>query len=166
MNFAQRKLYFTSLWPRACGAQDWDERSDDKRHQVTRQCMLLCGGPDTDSTTTLGEAEISALFTYLRHLGAPQDLRLHAAWEDCQRDYRARNMALQGDYFRRKAGYKTGGRIMRDRFAGKPLAEMSKTEAENYLTTMRARATGQRARRKTKYDTFNEPATDQTDIPF
>jgi hypothetical protein len=134
--------------------------------------------PDTDSTTTLGEAEISALFTYLRWLGSPQDLRLQAAWEDCQRDYHARNTALQGDYFRRKVGYDPQGRIMRERFAGKPPSQMNATEAEEYLTTMRARAAAKRRReattatpapvrrRKTKYDIFHEPETDQADIPF
>jgi hypothetical protein len=54
VNFAQRKPYFTQLWPSACGAQGWEPKDETKRHLVTRQCMLLCGGPDTDSITTPG----------------------------------------------------------------------------------------------------------------
>jgi len=169
MNKLTRIHYFTKAWPQACETQGWDPTDEKKRHLVTRQCMLLCGGPDTDSTILFGQAEISALFTYLRWLAFPNDPRKCAAWAACQVDYRTRNVAAQGDYWRRKAGYDKGGRVDRDRFGGKSVAgqcresTMTKREADDYLMTMRARANAKR--RKSKYDVFKEePGEDE--IPF
>lgn len=146
MNDDQRRIYFTQLWPNACDAQDWDPRDTRRRHLVTAECMRLVGAPASDSVTTLGEAEVTALFTYLRHLGDPQNLRLLSAWMSCQKDYRTFNTARQGNYWRAKAGYKSRGRCDRDRFANKPTAglfdesTMTAKETEDYLVTMRKRS--------------------------
>lgn len=146
MNAAARRTYFTQVWPPAAAALGVKRSDEAARRAVTREAMRLVGGPATASTRELGPDEITALFTYCRWLARPDDLRALSAWTDCQEDYRAFNRALQGDHYRARAGYAKGGRIDRDRFAGRPqaglyeAARMSREEAEQYLMTMRARA--------------------------
>jgi hypothetical protein len=148
MNAATRRVYFTQVWPGAAKGLGCDPRGDDARRAVTREAMRLVGGPDTDSITGLGADEITALFAYCRWLARKDDLRLLSAWTSCQEDYRTYNRSLQGDHYRRRAGYAKGGRMDRDRFAGHPHdglydeSRMSPEEAEQYLMTMRARARG------------------------
>ncbi|MBN2069130.1 MAG: hypothetical protein JW739_05785 [Opitutales bacterium] len=171
MNKAQRSKYFKQLWPNACRVQQWDPKDTTKRHLITRQCMLLCGGPDTDSITKIGQAEISALFTYLNWLASPQNLRLQAAWESCMEDYRTRNVTAQGNYWRRRAGYAKAGKIERDRFSAAPYSgpsgesELTPEEAENYLLTMRSRAKTKK-KKGSKYDMFKEDPEMDDNCPF
>ncbi len=153
MNKAQRRLYFTQLWPAACRAQGWERNDDARRKAVTRRCMELIGGPATDSTTGLNQAQITALFAYLRHLARPDDLRLLSSWILIQEGGAMKfNQTRQGDYWRRKAGYQQRGKLERRRFENKPTAgifdepALSGREAEQYLMTMRARAKARGAR--------------------
>jgi len=148
MNAAARKLYFTQVWPAAAAALGCARGDDAARRAVTREAMRLVGGPATDSTSALGPAEVTALFTYCRHLAAPEDLRLLSAWMSCQEDYKTFNAVRQGDWWRERAGYKRQGRIDRQRFGGRPAgglfneSALSPEEARQYLMTMRARARG------------------------
>lgn len=157
MNASTRKIYFTQVWPAAARGLGCDRRDEDARRAVTREAMRLVGGPGTDSITQLGPDEITALFTYCRWLADRDDLRLLSAWTSCQEDYHTYNRVLQGEHYRRRAGYAKRGRIDRNRFAGRSHdglyeeARMSAQEAEQYLLTMRARARGkERKARKPK----------------
>lgn len=146
MNAAQRRVYFTQVWPAACKAQGWDPRDDERRRTVTATAMQLCGCAGITSAAKLNSAQVTALFCYLKHLANPLNLRYLSAWDDCQRDYIAYNRSLQAGYWRERAGYRQGGRIDRQRFAGRPdggiynSSKMTKEEADQYLMTMRARA--------------------------
>jgi hypothetical protein len=146
MNAAQRRIYFTQIWPAACRAQGWDRRDDMSRRGITALAMKHVGGRATTSTTELDPAEVTALFTYLRHLAAPEDLRRLSAWMDCQADFRTFNTTRQAEFWRAKAGYRPRGRIERQRFGGRPYdglygdPRMSAAEADQYLLTMRTRA--------------------------
>lgn len=147
MNAKQRLAYFSRYWPAACAAQGWDRRDEARRRAVTAQCMALCGGPATESTTALDEAHITALFAYLAHLARPDDLRYFSNWLEVQeRGASVVNAARQGDYWRRKAGYRPRGRLEKQRFGQRPTSglwdapEMDGAEAAQYLMTMRARA--------------------------
>lgn len=146
MNAAQRRIYFTQLWP-AAARQLGCARSDEAARQAaTAEAMRLVNGPRTSSTRSLGPAEVTALFTYLRHLGNPDDLRTLSAWMSCQEDYQKFNAVRQGSWWRDKAGYRSRGRCERDRFGNRPSDglfdedRMSAEEAAQYLMTMRARA--------------------------
>lgn len=146
MNPSQRRIYFTQLWPAAARQLGCAKSDNDARQAVTREAMRLVKGPDTGSTKDLGAAEVTALFTYLRHLGRPDDLRTLSAWMACQEDYRAYNETRQADWWRERAGYRQHGRLERQRFGDRPHdglfqeSRMDPEEARQYLMTMRARA--------------------------
>lgn len=122
MTKAQRTFYFKQLWPDACAANGWSVRDDNRRKTVTADCMSAIGGPDTDSTSGLGEDEVTALFCYLDHLAAPADLDKSARWVTCQEDYRTFNRAKQADWHERELYGKRPNKLDRDRFAGETSA--------------------------------------------
>lgn len=146
MNPSQRRIYFTKLWPAAARQLECARSDDDARRAVTREAMRMVGGPPTASTKDLGPAEVTALFTYLRHLARPDDLRSLSAWMACQEDYRTFNEVRQADWWREKAGYRPHGRLDRQRFNDRAHdglfeeSRMTREEADQYLMTMRARA--------------------------
>lgn len=157
MNAAQRRVYFTQVWPAACAAQGWSPKDDAMRRQCTATAMRLCGCAGITSASQLNSAQVTALFCYLKHLARPMDLRLLSDWDDCQKDYISYNRTLQAGYWRTRAGYRKGGRIDRQRFEGRPSggiydsSKMTKEEADQYLMTMRARAKA-KARRDQQSD--------------
>lgn len=152
MNTSQRRIYFTQLWPAAAEQLGCKRSDNDARQAVTREAMRLVKGPHTNSIKDLGAAEVTALFTYLRHLGRPDDLRTLSAWMSCQEDYLKFNQVRQGSWWRDQAGYRRRGRCERDRFGNRPTDglfdedRMSTEEASQYLMTMRARAKAKAAR--------------------
>lgn len=154
MTTAQRRLYFTQLWPDACQAQGWRRGDDTRRKAVVQECAEAIGAPPTDSTRDLGEAAITALFTYLRYLGNPDDFAALADWDTCRKDYLTWNTMKQGNWWRGKAGYKSRGKLDKQRFKNRPTSglfdapAMTAEEAEQYLMTNRARARAQAKRRK------------------
>lgn len=147
MNPRQRKHYFGRLWPACARAMGVDRKDDEVRKGIIRQCLVGIGAPVVkDSSSTLSQEEVTALFVFMRHIANPYDIRLASEWERCKADYQAYNVARQGDYWERQAGYRKGGKIERQRFQDKPHgdwlgeSEMDRQEAEQYLMTMRARA--------------------------
>lgn len=153
MNKAQRRVYFTQLWPAACRARGWAVRDEARRRETTRECMRAIGAGERDSTRELNEAQVTALFVYLRHLGRPDDLRASAEWADCQEDYVRHNRVRQGDYWRTRAGYAAGGKLEKRRFGGRAhggfcgTTELAAEEADQYLLTMRRRAAARKGGR-------------------
>lgn len=141
MNKTQRVKYHTQLWPEAAAEQGWARADEAQRRAATRECMRLVHGPDTDSTTKLLEAEITALFLYLRHLANPGNESIRADWNRCCADYVKWNTLRQGNYWQRKTGYQRGGKFEQQRFGGVPATAMTRKEADQYLMTMRARVT-------------------------
>ena len=145
MTPAERKTYFGHLWPAACQAQKWEVKDEGRRRAVTRACMRLVRGPETDSTSALGPDEVTALFTYLRHLAGPASLDASALWATCQEDYRTFNRARQADYHER-ALYGAGpNKLDRDRFggersaAGGPLDSLDADQVRKRHLTMATR---------------------------
>lgn len=118
MNPWQRKKYFGELWPAACLAHEWDVKDDQKRKDVTFECMRLIGGPETDSTSALKPDEITALFCYLEHLADPASLDNSARWVTCQEDYHTFNRARQADWHERAVYGPGRNKLDRDRFGG------------------------------------------------
>lgn len=159
MNPGQRKHYFSMLWPAVLRANGWDKlntaQREEKRRQVTRDAMTAVHGSDTDSTTDLGEAEITALFVYLGHLADPLSLVRAGDWAECQRDYIAFNICRQADFYQAKAYAGDPEKLLKERFQGRRSAAgetfqrpLTRAEAEQRRTTMRerARANGFRGR--------------------
>jgi hypothetical protein len=147
MNSKQRCQYFTEYWPNACAAKGWHAKDDSKRRGVTAECMRAIGAPGATSTSDLGEAEITALFLYLRLIALPDNLQLLHDWDLCKEDYQRFNTMRQGDWWQGKTGYKRRGKLEKRRFQNRPTQNlfdreehMSKEDAEHYLMTMRARA--------------------------
>lgn len=122
MTPAQRTRYFKHHWPDACAANGWNTRDEGRRKMVTAECMAAIAGPQTDSTSDLREDEVTALFCYLEHLAAPDDLDKSARWVDCQQDYRAYNRARQADWHERSLYGKRPNKLDRDRFDGETSA--------------------------------------------
>lgn len=135
MNPAQRKIYFR-LWTAACDAQNWDPKDDTQRHAITGSCMQCIhrepGDPRAKirSTVDLDQKEITALFVFLQHLGAPSDPVISARWLEVQKDYKSFNLARNADWFQGVAGYTGKSRIVRDRFAGRRKAQPAGFESE------------------------------------
>lgn len=117
-----RASYFGHLWPEACLANEWDVQNAAQRRAVTRECMRLIRGPATDSTSKLGEAEITALFVYLRHLGDPASLEKSAEWVSCQDDYKTFALARNADWHERELYGKGTNKLDRNRFKGRKTA--------------------------------------------
>lgn len=122
MTSSQRAHYFKHLWPEACAAAGWGVRDEGRRKKVTSDCMAAIGGPATASTSDLGEDEVTALFCYLQHLAAPDDLNKSARWVTCQEDYHTFNRAKQADWHERSLYGKRPNKLDRDRFAGETSA--------------------------------------------
>jgi hypothetical protein len=144
-----RAYYFGTAWPQACRAQRWDPKDDDKRRAVTLEAMALVHGPRYDSITLLEDAQITALFCYLRHLAQPENLTRARDWNDCCADYKAFNLSRQADFWERKAfGPRGAARLHQNRFAGRQRAASSEftdrplteKEARDRLLTMRKHA--------------------------
>ncbi|MBI5689292.1 MAG: hypothetical protein HZC55_04285 [Verrucomicrobia bacterium] len=145
MTPAERSVYFGQLWPEACLANEWLVKDEERRRAVTAECMRLVRGPDTDSTSALGPDEVTALFTYLRHLADPSSLDKSARWVTCQEDYRTFNRARQADYHERALYGGKKNRLDRDRFggatsaAGGPLESLDADEVRKRHLTMASR---------------------------
>lgn len=157
MTDEQRNRYFGHYWPAACQAKRWRVKDEVRRRHTTGECMRLIGAPITESTTELGEAEITALFCYLDHLANPSSLEKSQRWVDCQQDYKAFNEARQADWFERKTYGRNGSkRLRRDRFKGQETAQGEPQEVfdpaaiRKRLVTMgrRARAKGYRPKKQ------------------
>ena len=144
MNQAQRRKYFTDLWPAACAANGWDVRDNARRREVTLYAT------NSSTTTCLQEYQITALFLYLRHLAAPDDLTLAAEWLQCRENPRAYNKIKQGKFWERKAYGGVGttatgsSRLHRQRFKGAVPAHgfdrpATEDTADDYLLTARKR---------------------------
>ncbi len=118
MTTGERNLYFGLLWPAACLANEWEIKDEAKRRSVTAECMRLVRGPRTDSTSSLGPDELTALFCYLEHLGDSGSLDKSARWATCQEDYRTYNRARQADWHERAMYGGKKNRLDRDRFGG------------------------------------------------
>ncbi|MBI5771894.1 MAG: hypothetical protein HZA93_29245 [Verrucomicrobia bacterium] len=129
MTKGERNTYFGHLWPEACLANEWDVKDEARRRAVTAEAMRLVRGPQTDSTGALGPDEITALFTYLRHLGNPASLDKSARWVTCQEDYRTFNRAKQADWHERETYGAGRNRLDRDRFGGAASAAGGPLEA-------------------------------------
>lgn len=114
----ERAAYFGRLWPEACFANEWDVKDEAQRRAVTLECMRLIRVRPTDSTSKLGNDEVTALFVYLRHLADQASLEKSADWVSCQEDHRTFNRARQADWHEREL-YGTGkNKWDRNRFAG------------------------------------------------
>lgn len=145
MNKLQRSLYFRDLWPAACAAQGWLPKDDARRRAVSLHAT------GTESTTAMEEWQVTALFTYLRHLGRPDDLTASAAWLNCQENPKAYNMVRQGKFWEKKTYGKLGtkakggnSQLHRRRFGNSiPATEFEKPAdeqtAHEYLLTTRTR---------------------------
>lgn len=145
MTPAQRSLYFAELWPAACLANEWDVKDDARRRATIRRCMQLIGGPATDSSSRLGEDEITALFTYLEHLGDPASLEKSARWVTCQEDYHTFARARQADWHERALYGTSKNKLDRNRFKGEttasrgPLKSLDPDEVQKRFITMASR---------------------------
>lgn len=139
MNHAQRKLYHTTYWPRACAAQGWDPRDTARRQSVT---AYVTGHT---STTQLQQYQVTALFVFLDFLAYPEDFDKSAAWSACKSDPITYNKTRQAKYWERQAGYTPSGRLRQHRFRHKiPDSDLSTpltpAQADQFLLTARSRA--------------------------
>lgn len=145
MNAKERSLYFSELWPAACLANEWPVKDEARRRRVTRECMDLVGGPATDSTTKMGPDEVTALFTYLRHLADPASLEKSARWVTCQDDYHTFNRARQADWHESETYGASKNKLDRQRFggarsaAGDALADLDPDQVAKRHLTMATR---------------------------
>ena len=118
MTPATRTKYF-QLWGAACLGQGWSAKDNARRNATTAKCMEEIRGPQTDSTTELGQDEVTALFCYLEFLAHPDSLDHSARWVDCKTDYKAYNRARQADWHEVKTyGVAGSKKLARDRFNG------------------------------------------------
>lgn len=117
-----RASYFGHLWPEACLANEWDEKNEAQRRAVTLECMEKIRAPLTDSVSKLGEAEITALFVYLRHLGDPSSLDKSVDWVSCQEDYKTFALARNADWHERELYGVGKNKWDRNRFKGRTSA--------------------------------------------
>lgn len=178
MNAKTRTAYF-ALWTKVRAVQGWDRLSrseqEEQRRAVTLQVMQAIGAGDSDSTTRLTQAEITALFTFLHHLAEPDNLTLAKLWTDCMADYKAFNMSKQADWHERRAyGRQGSARLHQQRFQGRDHAvqddfsrPLNRREAEQRLMTMRARAGAHdRQARAGELDAMREAEDAMADCPF
>lgn len=125
MTPGQRSSYFLA-WADVCSTQGWNPKDRAKRNEITARCMSEVGGPGTDSTTDLGEDEITALFCFLAYLKTGDaDLDAAARWTDCKQDYKAFARAKQADWHEERAYGKPAkpNKLVRERFSGAKSAE-------------------------------------------
>lgn len=145
MTTSERNSYFGHLWPAACAVNGWKKSDEDRRRQVTGECMRLVRGPQTSSTTDFGRDEVTALFCYLEFLAHPDSLDHSARWLDCQKDYKAYNRARQADWHEKKLYGGSSSKLRRDRFkgaasaVGKPLDEFNPEEIRKRFITFASR---------------------------
>lgn len=144
MNTATRRTYFR-LWQEACLANEWEVKDESRRRAVTAECMRLIRAPASESIRTLGPDEVTALLTYLAHLGDSASLNKSAAWVTCQEDYRTFNRARQADWHE-TALYGPGqNKLDRQRFGGRtsaaggPLDTLDPEEVRKRHLTMASR---------------------------
>lgn len=141
----ERAAYFGHLWPAAALANEWDVKDDAKRRAVTVDCMRAIRAKVTDSTSSLGRDEVTALFTYLLHLADPSSLDKSARWVTCQEDYRTFSRAKQADWHERELYGNGKNKLDRDRFAGAtsaaggPLETLDEDEVRKRHITMASR---------------------------
>lgn len=133
----QRALYFNKLWPDACKHQGWDRNDKQKRKEVTFQATRK------ESSAKLDQHQITALFAYLGYLAG--DPVASDAWYKIQHNgAEAVNYQRIGEYHRKRAGYRDGGKIDMERFRKmgdeQISPDMTEEEAKQYAMTMRARA--------------------------
>jgi hypothetical protein len=175
MNARTRTAYF-ALWTRVCHVQGWERMGraelEERRRSLTAEVMQQVGAAPTESTTRLGSAEITALFTCLQHLADPDNLTKAKLWTDCQADYIAFNKSRQADWHERRAYPRGGGKLDRQRFAGRDAAvqddfsrPLTRAEAEQRLMTTRARANARAGRLARPEPADNEEIPDAAPEP-
>lgn len=155
MNAKQRRLYFTQLWPAACEANGWDPKDDECRREVTEYAT------HQPSTRMLSQAQITALFLYLRHLAHPEDPRLAEQWRACRQDRSKFNLVRQAEHFRRLCGYSRIGKLSKDRFAiffeeELDLAAIDDAQLEQFIITCK-----ERLRRKRELEKHGQQVADE-----
>lgn len=74
----QRRLYFSTLWPRACKAQGWNPRDEDRRRAVTHQLI------GKFSTTGISQLQITVLFRGLELFADEENIAKIAALKAAQ----------------------------------------------------------------------------------
>jgi hypothetical protein len=148
MDDRTRKTYHAIEWPAACAGQKWRVRDQDKRRAVALECMaLVCGPMATTSDPEWGNAETTALFTYLRHLADPDNITRSIVWDKCRADYQAFNLSRQADHWEKRGFGERGSRRLREnRFGGRKTAEggaledpLTREEAQQRLWKVRQR---------------------------
>lgn len=162
-----RSTYFADLWPAAALANEWDVKDDARRRRATLDCMRAVKGPETDSASKLGEDEITALFTYLRHLADPASLDKSARWVTCCEDYKTFARAKQADWHERSLYGKGKNKLDRNRFKGEtsasggPLDTLDAKEVRKRHLTVASRHQAKLRKEKREQRTAaKEPAID------
>jgi hypothetical protein len=119
MTPGERVHYHKTLWPAACRVNGWPVSDAEKRREVVLVCMQQVRGPlVTTSDPRFGRDEVTALFCFLEHLAAPDELDKSLRWDTCRQDYRTYNRARQADWHERKLYGRVPNKLDRDRFAG------------------------------------------------
>ena len=172
MTPAARSHYFIELWPAAALANEWDVKDDARRRRVTLDCMKAVKGPETDSVSKMGEDEITALFTYLRHLADPASLDKSARWVTCQEDYKTFARAKQADWHERALYGKGKNKLNQNRFKGEtsasggPLDTLDAEEVrKRHLTTASRHQAKMRKEKRDQRAAVKEPAIDFDAVP-
>lgn len=144
MTPGQRSSYFLA-WADVCKAQGWPAKDNARRSATTARCMSEIGGPATDSTTDLGEDEITALFCYLAHLADPASLDKSARWDTCKQDYKTFSRARHADWHETQVYGAGRNKLDRNRFKGEtsasggPLQDLDPEEVRKRHLTMASR---------------------------
>lgn len=105
-----RKTYF-GLWNSACVEQGWNPKDTARRREVTLHVARECGFESNGSSTTLTPHQVTALFVYLTAKGRPTSGQAQHDWKVCRADYVTFARLLMSEHFRKKAGYKAGGKM-------------------------------------------------------
>jgi hypothetical protein len=161
MTPATRTRYFR-LWAAACRCQRWPAKDEAFRRSITRQVMEAIGAPITDSTSELGNDEITALFIFLETKADDSDLMKAARWVDCQKDYRMVNRGRQADHHERAlyGPSKKPNKLDRNRFAGQrtalghPLSDFDPEEVRKRHLTMASRHQAKQRKERAEADKF------------
>lgn len=127
MTPGQRSSYFL-LWTGVCAEQGWSAKDKAKRNATTARCMSEIGAPATDSTTDLGEDEITALFCYLHHLADQASLDKSARWDSCRQDYKTFSRARHADWHETQLYGEGKNKLDRNRFKGEASASRGALE--------------------------------------
>lgn len=164
MTPATRTRYF-ALWAAACRCQKWPAKDEAFRRSVTRQVMEAVRAPVTDSTSDLGNDEITALFIFLDHKANDGDLIKAALWVEALKDYRTVSRAKQADYHERAlygSNKRKPNKLDRNRFAGetsalgKPLADLDPEEVHKRHITFASRHQAKQRKERAEADHFAE----------